>query len=90
MNAPATPVSIFPDVHAPAAPGLVAINGTYEYGKVSFGSEASLFHQAMIPTIIGGPGHIAQAHQANGRVTLEQLAQFQAFMHRFADRVCAG
>jgi acetylornithine deacetylase len=34
-------------------------SGTHDYGKVSFGTEASLFHNAAIPTIICGPGHIA-------------------------------
>ena len=65
-----------------------ACNGTHEYGKVSFGSEASLFHNAAIPTIICGPGHIAQAHQPNEWVTLDQLRQCEAFMRRLADRVC--
>ena len=39
------------------------------------------------PTIICGPGHIAQAHQPNEWVTLEQLALCEAFMRRLADRV---
>ncbi|MBC7600141.1 MAG: acetylornithine deacetylase, partial [Polaromonas sp.] len=43
-------------------------------GKVSFGTEAALFHQAGVPTIVCGPGHIAQAHQPNEWVTLAQLA----------------
>src|SRR5437667_5634718 len=42
-----------------------ACTGAHEFGKVSFGSEASLFHNAGIPAIICGPGHIAQAHQPN-------------------------
>ena len=58
-------------------------------GKVSFGSEAALFHNAGMPAIICGPGHIAQAHQPNEWVALEQLAQCEAFMRRLGDRVCA-
>ena len=42
-------------------------------GKVSFGTEAALFHQAGVPTIVCGPGHIAQAHQPNEWVELAQL-----------------
>src|SRR5262249_14790507 len=42
-----------------------ALNATEGFGKVSFGTEASLFHNAGIPTIICGPGHIEQAHQPN-------------------------
>ena len=57
-------------------------------GKVSFGTEAALFHQADVPTIVCGPGHIAQAHQPNEWVTLDQLAWCERFMRRLADRVC--
>ena len=60
-----------------------------ELGKVSFGSEAALFHNASMPAIICGPGHIAQAHQPNEWVTIEQLAQCEAFMRRLGDHVCA-
>jgi acetylornithine deacetylase len=63
-------------------------NGAHDHGKVSFGTEASLFHNAGIPTIICGPGHIAQAHQPNEWVAVEQLARCEAFMRRLADRVC--
>ncbi len=61
---------------------------TKEVGKVSFGSEAALFHNAGMATIICGPGHIAQAHQPNEWVELTQLARCEAFMHRLADHLC--
>lgn len=57
-------------------------------GKVSFGTEASLFHQAGVPAIVCGPGHIAQAHQPNEWIALEQLAWCERFMRRLADRLC--
>jgi acetylornithine deacetylase len=65
-------------------------NGAHDHGKVSFGTEASLFHNAGVPTIICGPGHIAQAHQPNEWVAVEQLARCEAFMRRLADRVCCS
>jgi acetylornithine deacetylase len=65
-----------------------ACNAQGGVGKVSFGTEASLFHDAGIATVICGPGHIAQAHQPNEWVTLEQLARCEAFLRRLADRVC--
>lgn len=67
-----------------------ACTGAREFGKVSFGSEAALFHNAGIPAIICGPGHIAQAHQPNEWVALEQLALCEAFMRRLADRICVA
>ena len=66
-----------------------ACSDTQRAGKVSFGTEASLFHNAGIPTVICGPGHIAQAHQPNEWVTLVQIARCEAFMRRLADHVCA-
>ncbi|HET9763051.1 MAG TPA: acetylornithine deacetylase [Casimicrobiaceae bacterium] len=65
-------------------------SGRNDIGKVSFGSEAALFHDADVATIICGPGHIAQAHQPNEWVELSQLALCEAFMHRLADHLCAA
>jgi len=59
-------------------------------GKVSFGTEASLFHNAGVPTIVCGPGHIAQAHQPNEWVSLAQLAWCERFMRRLADEMCVN
>lgn len=59
-------------------------------GKVSFGTEAALFHQAGVPTIVCGPGFIAQAHQPNEWVSLEQLAWCERFMRRLADEICVS
>ena len=64
-------------------------NQSHEVGKVSFGTEASLFHRASVPTVICGPGHIAQAHQPNEWVDLAQVAKCEAFMQRLADHVAA-
>ena len=57
--------------------------------KVSFGAEASLFHNAGIPSILCGPGNIAQAHQANEWVTLEQLTRCEDFLRKVVDQVSA-
>ncbi|WPB58566.1 acetylornithine deacetylase [Xylophilus sp. GOD-11R] len=64
------------------------VDGASQAVKVSFGTEAALFHQVGVPTIVCGPGHIAQAHQPNEWVTLEQLAWCERFMRRLADEVC--
>jgi acetylornithine deacetylase len=65
-------------------------SGTTDFGKVSFGSEAALFHNAGMQTIICGPGHIAQAHQPNEWVALDQLALCEMFMQKLADQICAS
>ena len=52
--------------------------------QVAFGTEAGLFKQAGIPTVVCGPGSITQAHQPDEFVSLEQLARCQAFMRGLA------
>jgi acetylornithine deacetylase len=52
--------------------------------QVAFGTEAGLFKNAGIRTVVCGPGSIVQAHQADEYVTLEQLARCQAFMEGLA------
>ena len=76
--------------HNPIAEMGKRCSGSTDFGKVSFGSEAALFHNAGMQTIICGPGHIAQAHQPNEWVTLSQLALCEAFMRRLADQVCVA
>jgi acetylornithine deacetylase len=47
---------------------------------VAFGTEAGLFQRAGVPTVVCGPGHIAQAHQADEYVSLAQLAAGERFL----------
>jgi acetylornithine deacetylase len=54
-------------------------------GKVSYGTEAGLFQKMGVPTVICGPGDIAEAHRPNEFVALEQLAQCEAFMERILE-----
>jgi acetylornithine deacetylase len=54
-------------------------------GKVSYGTEAGLFQQMGVPSVICGPGDIAEAHRPNEFVALEQLAQCEAFMQRILE-----
>ncbi|HSC97091.1 MAG TPA: acetylornithine deacetylase [Burkholderiales bacterium] len=62
--------------------------GTAEIGKVSFATEGSQFQRAGIPTVVCGPGSIAQAHKPNEFVTLDQIARCETFLRRLADRLC--
>lgn len=52
---------------------------------VAFGTEAGLFRNAGIPTVVCGPGSIAQAHQPDEYVTLEQLARCERFLQGLAE-----
>ena len=54
-------------------------------GKVSYGTEAGLFQKMGIPTVICGPGDIAEAHRPNEFVALDQLAQCESFIDRILE-----
>jgi acetylornithine deacetylase len=56
-----------------------------QVGKVSYGTEAGLFQQMGVPTVILGPGDIAEAHRPNEFVALEQLARCETFMDRILE-----
>ena len=66
-----------------------ALSGLSDTGKVSYGTEAGLFQQAGIPSVICGPGSIEQAHKPNEWVTLEQVAQCERFIDAVIERVSA-
>jgi type III restriction enzyme len=57
-------------------------------GKAS--TEAGLFKAAGIPTVVCGPGEIAQAHQPDEYVTLEQLARCERFLQGLAQSRVIG
>jgi acetylornithine deacetylase len=56
-----------------------------QVGKVSYGTEAGLFQKMGVPSVICGPGDIAQAHGPNEFVALDQLAQCERFMDRILE-----
>ncbi len=62
--------------------------GNNEIGKVSFGTEGSQFQRAGIPTVVCGPGSIAQAHKPDEYVALDQIAQCDAFLRRLMAHMC--
>ncbi len=68
----------------PAVQLAQRLAGTDATTLVAFGTEAGLFQQAGIGTVVCGPGHIAQAHQADEFVSLAQLAACETFLRRLA------
>ena len=60
------------------------LSGEERTTLVAFGTEAGLFKQAGIPTVVCGPGFITQAHQPDEFVSLDQLARCEAFMRGLA------
>jgi acetylornithine deacetylase len=67
------------------------LTGRNSHTKVAFGTEAGLFQErAGIPTVVCGPGHIAQAHKPDEFISLEQLAKGEDFMRKLMDYVCTN
>jgi acetylornithine deacetylase len=60
------------------------LSGEQRTTLVAFGTEAGIFKNAGIPTVVCGPGSIEQAHQPDEYVSLEQLKRCEAFMHGLA------
>lgn len=86
-----TETSAFPGLNTPVdaeittmAKSLAQVNGTT---KVAYGTEAGLIQNIGIPTIICGPGYIAQAHKPDEWVEMAQIRQCEAFMERLAARL---
>ena len=64
----------------PAARLARSLAATTATTLVAFGTEAGLFQRAGMSTVVCGPGSIAQAHQADEFVGLDQLARCEAFV----------
>lgn len=60
------------------------LSGEAKSTLVAFGTEAGLFKQAGIDTVVCGPGSINQAHQPDEFVSLEQLARCETFLQGLA------
>lgn len=63
------------------------LSGNNDTSKVAFTTEAGLFHNAGIPTVVCGPGNIADAHKPDEFITLDQITQGEAFMARLLDHM---
>lgn len=66
------------------------LSGNNDTAKVSFTTEAGLFNQAGIPTVVCGPGSIQQAHKPDEYITVEQVLQGEAFVRRLLARMTKG
>ena len=68
--------------------GLTGANGTM---KVAFGTEGGLFDARLgIPTVICGPGSMAQGHKPDEFVTVEQMDRCEAMLEALIARLETG
>ena len=72
---------------APLVDWAMQLAGTRHLGAgaVGFATEASVFMQAGIPTVVMGPGSIEQAHKPDEYISYAQVAACEAFFARLIE-----
>ena len=94
--APEARIETHSDIEVPwlyAEPGSVAetlakkLTRSNRTSSVSFATEAGQFQKAGIPTVVCGPGSIAQAHQPDEFIEMSQIEAGLAFMRRLAEEL---
>ncbi len=63
------------------------ITGENASNVVSYGTEAGQFQERGYSAVICGPGDIAQAHQPNEFISVDQFRQGEAFIARLVDKL---
>ena len=70
---------------------LASLTGQNDRIKVAFGTEAGLFTRDLgVPTVVCGPGSMAQGHKPDEYVSLEQLAACDAMLDALNARLVDG
>jgi acetylornithine deacetylase len=64
-------------------------SGSNTVGSVVYGTEAGIFKKTLgVPTVVCGPGDIAQAHQPNEFILASQITACEGFMRRMMEWAC--
>ncbi|MCA0302564.1 MAG: acetylornithine deacetylase [Proteobacteria bacterium] len=64
-------------------------SGSNTVGSVVYATEAGIFRKTLgVPTVVCGPGDIAQAHQPNEFLLASQVEACEAFMDRMLEWCC--
>ena len=71
----------------PAVLFFTGLTGDNRTRRVSFGTEAGLFNQAGVPTVVCGPGFIEQAHKPDEFISRLQLAKGEALLDRLLEQL---
>lgn len=81
--------ALVPLADSPAEALVRLLTGANTAGAVSYGTEASLFQETGIPSVVCGPGSIEQAHQPNEYIALDQIDACVAFLRKLKDWAAA-
>ncbi|MDK4201492.1 acetylornithine deacetylase [Pseudomonas sp. HR1] len=75
-------------VESEAAEWVAQFCGSRDFGTVAFGTEGGLFAAAGMPTVVCGPGSMAQGHKPDEFVTQAQLDGCDAMLGRVLAFAC--
>ncbi|KUM42999.1 acetylornithine deacetylase [Pseudomonas sp. EpS/L25] len=75
-------------VESEAAEWVAQFCGSRDFGTVAFGTEGGLFAAAGIPTVVCGPGSMAQGHKPDEFITQAQLDGCDAMLGRVLAFAC--
>ena len=78
-----------PEENGAAEALLRRLTGDNAPNAVSYATEAGLFQRVGYSTAVCGPGDIAQAHQPDEYIEVEQLEKGEAFMKRLVAHLSA-
>ena len=80
---------LVPEVEGEAERLVRSLTGDNSTNVVSYGTEAGQFQEKDYSAIICGPGNIAQAHQPNEFLAVDQLKQGEKFMKGLVEYLAA-
>jgi acetylornithine deacetylase len=63
-----------------------SVVGKHRVDAVPYGTDASTLAEAGIPSVVFGPGDIAQAHTCDEWIDLAEVDQAAEILYRFATR----
>jgi acetylornithine deacetylase len=78
------------DDASPLETAVMMLAGRNDREAVSYATEAGLFQEVGIPTLVCGPGSILQAHKPDEWVETKQLEACDDFLSRLVDHISAG
>ena len=78
---------LVPEDGSPAETLVLALARKNSCGAVSYGTEAGIFQDAGMPSVICGPGSIRQAHKPDEFIALSEVEACTAFMRRLVDHL---
>jgi len=80
---------LVPDAESPALALARMLTGANRTETVAFAAEAGQYQEAGVPAVLIGPGDIAQAHQPDEFVAVEQLDACERLLRKLIDTLRA-